>query len=141
MNYKSFSRENLPFNNEMLSFWENNGFLVINNFYSETECNNLIKRSQFLIEKNDFSNSNSIFDTVSQSHNDDTYFLDSGDKIRFFLENKSFDNFLIVGTPYLFRSFTFLHSKIAFTSGFFSAISIKRRTGCLFLLSIVTSPA
>ena len=32
-------------------------------------------------------------------------------------------------------------NKIAFASGYFFAVSIKRKIGCLFLLNIVTSPA
>ena len=52
-----------------------------------------------------------------------------------------FDIFFIFGTPYLFASLTFLHSKIAFASGFLSATSINRKIGCFLLLKIVTSPA
>ena len=83
-----FNKTDLPLNNEMLNFWKDNGYLVIENFKSHEECDELINRSQELIEEQDFNNQQSVFDTVSQSHNDDNYFLDSGDKIRFFSKKR-----------------------------------------------------
>ena len=83
-----FNKNDLPLNEKMLNYWKDNGYLIIENFKTNDECDELIQRSKELIEEQNFNNQQSVFDTVSQSHNDDNYFLESGDKIRFFLKKK-----------------------------------------------------
>ena len=59
----------------MKSFWDQNGFLVINNFYSEYECDELRNRADKLVKNFDPSFNKSIFNTKKQEHVDDNYFL------------------------------------------------------------------
>ena len=43
---KHFSKKDLPFNEEMITFWNKNGFIIIDNFYSENECDKLRARTE-----------------------------------------------------------------------------------------------
>ena len=89
--FKKFNKKQLPFNDEMLSFWNEEGFLVIEQFYDSLECDNIRKRAKKLVDNFDPSSIRSIFDTNNQQHAEDNYFLESGEKIHFFFENKAFD--------------------------------------------------
>ena len=44
-----FNRKELPFNDEMLSFCNDNGYLVIEQFYSFKECDDIRNRAKELV--------------------------------------------------------------------------------------------
>jgi len=68
-----------------LASYKHDGFLVIENFAGREECERLKRRAEELVRDFDPRDGASIFSTREQTRVSDDYYLDSGDKIRFFL--------------------------------------------------------
>ncbi len=76
----------------MLEAYHDAGVLVLTDFVPGTACEELKRRADELVAQFDPTEVRSVFSTTGQSQLSDDYFIDSGDKIRFFLENDAFDD-------------------------------------------------
>ena len=63
---KHYSKSDLPFSGEMKYFWKENGFIIIDNFYSSKECEKLRKRTKKLVENFDYSSHKTIVNSNVQ---------------------------------------------------------------------------
>jgi phytanoyl-CoA hydroxylase len=73
---------------EQLARWERDGFLVIEDFVTPARCDELKSHAESLIAGFDPDEVQSIFSTNEQTRTSDDWFLTSGDKVRFFVEEE-----------------------------------------------------
>lgn len=75
----------------MVEAYQAAGVIVLRDFVSRAECARLRERALELVDAFDPASVRSVFSTTKQTQLDDSYFIESGDKIRFFLEDDAFD--------------------------------------------------
>ena len=75
----------------MLADYRSAGVLVIEDFVPVDACRKLRERALQLVDEFDPQTVRHVFSTTKQTQLDDSYFYESGDKIRFFLEDDAFD--------------------------------------------------
>jgi phytanoyl-CoA hydroxylase len=77
---------------QMLAEYRRDGVLILEDFVAPAACQQLISKALALVADFDPASVSSVFSTTQQSQLDDRYFIESGDKIRFFLEKEAFDD-------------------------------------------------
>ncbi len=71
--------------------YQRDGFLVLEGFVPAETCDRLRGRMAELLADFDPAGLSSVFETRERRHGQDSYFLESGDKVRFFLEPGALD--------------------------------------------------
>jgi len=84
-------KENKLLNTKQLDDFNQQGYLVIEDFISLTQRQALMTRAEQLIEAFEPPTKRSVFTTDEQERTSDDYFLSSGNQTRFFFEQKAID--------------------------------------------------
>ncbi|MBK8301990.1 MAG: phytanoyl-CoA dioxygenase family protein [Pyrinomonadaceae bacterium] len=73
-----------------LERFQRDGFLILEGFSSDSECDALMTRAAELSTGFDYTGHPSVFQTSEQTRTSDDYFLESGGRVSFFFEKDAF---------------------------------------------------